>query len=104
METVIVLLASAYAKRLPRHPALCRIGRLPIAAFGDADGDIALLQTTSISPESKKYSWFGAFVWHTNAVREYAYNKDKSVGRLDKGLALAPQLGWYLIDMKRDWT
>ena len=79
------------------------IGRLPIAAFGNSDGDIAMLEITTNSPESKKYPRLGAFVWHTDAVREYAYDKDTSVGRLDKGLTLAPQLGWQLIDMKRDW-
>ncbi len=79
------------------------IGRVPIAAFGNSDGDIAMLEMTTNSPESKRYPRLGAFVWHTDAVREYAYDKDTSVGRLDKGLTLAPQLGWLLIDMKRDW-
>jgi phosphoglycolate phosphatase-like HAD superfamily hydrolase len=79
------------------------IGRLPIAAFGNSDGDIAMLEITTNSPESKQYPRLGAFVWHTDAVREYAYDKDTSVGRLDKGLTLAPQLGWQMIDMKRDW-
>ncbi len=79
------------------------IGRLPIAAFGNSDGDIAMLESTTNSTESKTYPRLGAFVWHTDAVREYAYDKDTSVGRLDKGLTLAPLLGWHLIDMKRDW-
>lgn len=79
------------------------IGRVPIAAFGNSDGDIAMLEITTNSPESKHYPRLGAFVWHTDAVREYAYDKDTAVGRLDKGLSLAPHLGWHLIDMKRDW-
>jgi len=79
------------------------IGRVPIAAFGNSDGDIAMLQTTTNSPQSKARPRLGAFVWHTDAVREYAYDRDTHVGRLDQGLTLAPQLGWYLIDMKKDW-
>lgn len=79
------------------------IAKTPVAAFGNSDGDIAMLQTTTNSPDSKRYKRFAAFVWHTDAVREYAYDRNTSVGRLDKGLDLAPQLGWTLIDMKNDW-
>jgi phosphoserine phosphatase len=79
------------------------IGRVPIAAFGNSDGDLAMLQTTTNSPQSKSRPRLAAFVWHTDAVREYAYDRDTHVGRLDQGLTLAPQLGWLLIDMKKDW-
>jgi phosphoglycolate phosphatase-like HAD superfamily hydrolase len=79
------------------------IGRVPIAAFGNSDGDIAMLQTTTNSPQSKSRPRLAAFVWHTDAAREYAYDRNTSVGRLDQGLTLAPQLGWFLIDMKKDW-
>lgn len=79
------------------------IGRVPIAAFGNSDGDIAMLQTTTNSPQSKARPRFAAFVWHTDAVREYAYDRDTHVGRLKEGLDLAPKLGWTLIDMKKDW-
>ena len=79
------------------------IGRVPIAAFGNSDGDIAMLQTTTNSPQSKSRPRLAAFVWHTDSVREYAYDRNTSVGRLDQGLTLAPQLGWFLIDMKKDW-
>jgi phosphoglycolate phosphatase-like HAD superfamily hydrolase len=79
------------------------IGRVPIAAFGNSDGDIAMLQTTTNSPASKQRMRFAAFVWHTDAAREYAYDRDTHVGRLDQGLELAPRLGWRLIDMKKDW-
>lgn len=79
------------------------IGRVPIAAFGNSDGDLAMLQTTTNSPASKLRPRFAAFVWHTDAVREYAYDRDTHVGRLDQGLTLAPRLGWFLIDMKKDW-
>lgn len=79
------------------------IGRVPIAAFGNSDGDLAMLQTTTNSPQSKQRRRFAAFVWHTDAVREYAYDRNTSVGRLNAGLDQAPKLGWTLIDMKKDW-
>lgn len=79
------------------------IGRTPIASFGNSDGDIAMLQTATHSPDSPKYRRFGAFVWHTDGVREYAYDRNTHVGRLAEGLDLAPKLGWTLIDMKKDW-
>ena len=79
------------------------IGRVPIAAFGNSDGDIAMLQTTTNSPTSKQRPRLAAFVWHTDAVREYAYDRNTSVGRLNEGLDLAPKLGWHLINMKNDW-
>lgn len=79
------------------------IGKTPILAFGNSDGDIAMLQTTTNSPDSRTYKRFAAFVWHTDAVREYAYDRNTHVGRLDRGLDLAPSLGWTLIDMKKDW-
>lgn len=79
------------------------IGRVPIAAFGNSDGDLAMLQTTTNSPQSRQRPRLAAFVWHTDAKREYAYDRDTHVGRLNTGLDLAPRLGWLLIDMKKDW-
>jgi len=79
------------------------LGRIPIAAFGNSDGDLAMLQTTTNSPQSRERRRFAAFVWHTDAVREYAYDRDTHVGRLDAGLDAAPRLGWQLFDMKKDW-
>ena len=79
------------------------IGRRPVLAFGNSDGDLAMLETTTRSPESGKRKRLAAFVWHTDAAREYAYDRNTSVGRLDRGLTEAPRLGWQLIDMKRDW-
>jgi len=76
------------------------IGRRPIAAFGNSDGDQAMLQYTTIGNPRPS---FGLIVHHTDAAREYAYDRDTSVGRLNQGLDLAPRLGWTLIDMKRDW-
>jgi phosphoserine phosphatase len=79
------------------------IGRIPIASFGNSDGDLAMLQTATHSPASKQRKRFAAFVWHTDAVREYAYDRDTNVGRLSQGLDVAPRLGWTLISMKDDW-
>ncbi len=79
------------------------IGRVPIASFGNSDGDIAMLSTATHSPSSRERKRFGALVWHTDAAREYAYDRDTSVGRLSQGLELAPRLGWTLIDVKSDW-
>ncbi len=79
------------------------IGRIPIAAFGNSDGDLAMLQTTTNSPQSRERKRLAAFVWHTDAVREYAYDRDTHVGRLAAGLDQAPRLGWTLISMKDDW-
>ena len=79
------------------------IGRVPILAFGNSDGDLAMLETTTNSPQSKARPRLAAFVWHTDGVREYAYDRDSFVGRLNRGLDLAPKLGWHLIDMKTDW-
>ncbi len=79
------------------------IGKTPVAAFGNSDGDLAMLQTTTQSPDSKRYKRLAAFVWHTDGVREYAYDRDTHVGRLAVGLDQAPRYGWTLIDMKNDW-
>jgi phosphoserine phosphatase len=79
------------------------IGRVPVAAFGNSDGDLAMLETTTQSPQSRQHMRLAAFVWHTDGVREYAYDRDTHVGRLNEGLDLAPRLGWKLIDMKNDW-
>jgi len=79
------------------------IGRVPVASFGNSDGDIAMLATATNSPASRGRKRLAAIVWHTDAAREYAYDRDTSIGRLNQGLELAPRLGWTLIDMKRDW-
>ena len=62
------------------------IGRVPIAAFGNSDGDLEMLQYTTIEPGAR----LGLIVHHTDAVREYAYDRDTRVGRLDKALDEAP--------------
>ncbi len=75
------------------------IGRRPIAAFGNSDGDLQMLQWTTAGPGAR----FGLIVHHTDAEREYAYDKESHVGRLDKALAEAKAKGWVVVDMKKDW-
>jgi hypothetical protein len=75
------------------------IGKHPIAAFGNSDGDYQMLDWTT-SGEGPR---FGLIVHHTDAKREYAYDRDSSFGRLDKALDEAPDKGWIVVDMKNDW-
>jgi hypothetical protein len=75
------------------------IGRRPIAAFGNSDGDYEMLRWTT----SGKGPRLGLIVHHTDAVRESAYDRDSPVGRLDKALDEAPARGWVVVDMKKDW-
>ncbi|MGD9721037.1 MAG: HAD family hydrolase [Pirellulales bacterium] len=75
------------------------IGRRPIAAFGNSDGDLQMLQWTSAGAGLR----FGLIVHHTDAEREYAYDRDSLVGRLDKALSQAAEHGWVVVDMKKDW-
>ena len=71
----------------------------PVAAFGNSDGDIEMLQYTN----SGKRAHLEMLVLHDDAVREYAYTCDTEVGRLCKGLDLAKKDGWHLISMKNEW-
>lgn len=80
------------------------IGRRPIFAGGNSDGDLAMLEYTTISRSADdKRPGFGLLVHHTDAEREYAYDRDSHMGKLDKGLDEAPQRGWVIVDMKNDW-
>jgi len=80
------------------------IGRRPIMAFGNSDGDLQMLQYTTISgPGEPPRPSFGLIVHHTDAEREYAYDRNSLVGRLDKALDEAPTRGWIVVDMRRDW-
>jgi phosphoglycolate phosphatase-like HAD superfamily hydrolase len=74
------------------------IGRRPIAAFGNSDGDLQMLQWTTAGAGSR----FGLLVRHTDSVREYAYDVSP-LGTLDKALAEAKAKGWTVVDMKQDW-
>lgn len=76
------------------------IGQRPLAAFGNSDGDFEMLEWTTSGPGLR----FGLIVHHTDADREYAYDRASLAGRLDKGLDEAPKRGWTVVDMKRDWN
>lgn len=75
------------------------IGRKPLFASGNSDGDLAMLQWTA-SGEGKR---FMLYLHHTDDVREWAYDRNSPVGRLDKGLEEAKEKGWTVISMKNDW-
>jgi phosphoglycolate phosphatase-like HAD superfamily hydrolase len=76
------------------------IGRRPIAAFGNSDGDLQMLQWTCAGAGAR----FCLYVHHTDAEREWAYDRESHIGRLDKGLDEAAASGWTVVDMKRDWN
>lgn len=75
------------------------IGRRPILAFGNSDGDLQMLQWTKAGPGKR----FAGLVHHTDAKREWAYDRDSKVGRLDKALTTATRNGWTVVDMAREW-
>ncbi|NWD83630.1 haloacid dehalogenase-like hydrolase [Pseudomonas reactans] len=75
------------------------IGRRPILAFGNSDGDLQMLQWTAAGPGKRLMG----LVHHTDAQREWAYDRNSQVGRLDKALDLAKQQHWTVVDMASDW-
>jgi hypothetical protein len=75
------------------------IGIRPISAFGNSDGDLEMLQWTTMANGRR----FGLIVHHTDAEREYAYDRDTHFGRLDKALDAAASNKWTVVDMKSDW-
>jgi hypothetical protein len=75
------------------------IGRRPIFAFGNSDGDLQMLQWTMAGEGAR----FAGLVHHIDAEREYAYDRQSKVGKLDKTLDEAGVKGWAVVDMKRDW-
>ena len=75
------------------------IGRRPIAAFGNSDGDLQMLQWTAAGNGPR----FCLYVHHTDAEREWAYDQTSHIGKLDKGLDEASAKGWTVVDMKQDW-
>jgi phosphoglycolate phosphatase-like HAD superfamily hydrolase len=79
------------------------IGRHPIFAFGNSDGDLEMLQWTTKGPDSGPRPRIGLIVHHTDAEREYAYDRHSAVGKLDKALDAAPKEGWFVVSMKDDW-
>ncbi len=76
------------------------IGRRPIAAFGNSDGDLQMLQLTAAGEGAR----FCLYVHHTDAEREWAYDRKSHIGKLDKGLDEANAKGWTVVDMKKDWV
>jgi hypothetical protein len=75
------------------------IGRRPIAAFGNSDGDHQMLQWTTAGGAAR----FCLLVHHTDGEREWAYDRQSHIGTLDKALDEAKAKGWTVVDMKNDW-
>jgi phosphoglycolate phosphatase-like HAD superfamily hydrolase len=75
------------------------IGRRPIFAFGNSDGDQQMLQWTTAGTGAR----FAGIVHHTDAEREWAYDRQSHIGKLDKALDEGRAKGWTIVDMKRDW-
>jgi len=75
------------------------IGRRPVAAFGNSDGDLAMLQYTAARPGTRLL----VYIHHDDADREWAYDRESHVGRLDAGLDEAAARRWTVVSMKNDW-
>lgn len=75
------------------------IGKRPIIAGGNSDGDFAMVEWTTAGDGPR----LGLIVHHTDADREYAYDRDSHIGQLVDGLDLGPQMGWLIVDMAKDW-
>ncbi|MEO9779312.1 MAG: HAD family hydrolase [Sedimentitalea sp.] len=76
-----------------------RIGKRPIFAAGNSDGDFQMLEWTTAGEGPR----FGLIVHHTDATREYAYDRDSHIGQLARGLDEGPDRGWLIVDMAEDW-
>jgi phosphoserine phosphatase len=76
------------------------IGRRPILAFGNSDGDREMLQWTAAGSGLR----FAGLVHHTDAEREWAYDRKSSIGKLDQALDEALAKGWTVVDMRKDWN
>ncbi|MEQ8651813.1 MAG: HAD family hydrolase [Kiloniellales bacterium] len=76
------------------------IGRRPIFVGGNSDGDLQMLQWSTAGDGPR----FGLIVHHDDGEREWAYDRDSAIGRLDKAMDLAPKEGWLLVSMKDDWA
>jgi phosphoserine phosphatase len=75
------------------------LGRRPIAAFGNSDGDFQMLEWVTAGPGLR----FGLIIHHDDAEREFAYDRASAAGKLDRGLDEAPKRAWTLVSMKNDW-
>lgn len=76
------------------------IGKRPVITVGNSDGDYAMLQYTMTGEGPR----FGMIIHHTDAEREYAYDRDSHIGQLSKGLDDAGKYGWKIVDMKNEWN
>lgn len=75
------------------------VGRRPIAAFGNSDGDFAMLEWVTRGAGAR----FGMLIHHDDATREFAYDRDAGLARLARGLDEAPARGWIVASIARDW-
>lgn len=75
------------------------IGRKPVFASGNSDGDLQMMRWTA----SNELKSFMLYVHHTDSIREWAYDRNSHIGRLDKGLDEAIEKNWTVIDMEKDW-
>lgn len=75
------------------------IGKKPLIAFGNSDGDLAMMQYTA----SRQGPFLVAYIHHTDSLREYAYDRESHIGKFDRGLDQAMKNEWLLVDMKMDW-
>lgn len=76
------------------------IGRRPVLAVGNSDGDFQMLEWTTAGPGPR----LGLIVHHDDAVREWAYDRESGVGRLARGLDEGPRHGWVIVSMRDDWS
>ncbi|SFV57414.1 FIG068086: hypothetical protein [hydrothermal vent metagenome] len=76
------------------------IGKRPVAAFGNSDGDLDMMQYTEAN---RHYKTLQLYVHHTDAKREWAYDRKSHIGKLDKGLDYARDHNWTVVDMKKEW-
>ena len=76
------------------------IGKQPVAAFGNSDGDLDMMQYTQANT---KYKTLQLYVHHTDEKREWAYDRKSPIGKLDKGLDYGRKNNWTMVDMKNDW-
>ena len=75
------------------------IGRRPIAAFGNSDGDFQMLEWTTSGGGPR----LGVYIHHDDAKREWAYDRESSIGKLNRGLDEAPSRGWTVVSIRNDW-
>src|SRR4051794_18228076 len=94
-----LLSMSAQAQSIVPPGIQMHIGLRPIAAFGNSDGDLQMLEWARGGTGVR----FALLVHHTDGEREWAYDRKSSVGQLDKGLHVAQAEGWTIVDMKNDW-